>query len=96
MPTVAAEAMMHSVPCIVSNATGTAAYIHNGEDGFVFPTEDVQTLAERIEWCVTNKAELGSIGKNARKLYEKYFSMSAFEKRFMEVIHGALSNNNKI
>lgn len=90
MPTVAAEAMMHSVPCIVSDATGTAAYIHNGEDGFVFPGEDVQALAERIEWCVTNKAELDSIGKKARKLYEKHFSMPAFEKSFMEVIHETL------
>lgn len=95
MPTVAAEAMMHSVPCIVSDATGTAAYIHNGEDGFVFPSEDVQALAERIEWCVTNKAELDSIGKKARKLYEKHFSMSAFEKSFTEVIHNALRNNEE-
>lgn len=95
MPTVAAEAMMHSVPCIVSDATGTAAYIHNGEDGFVFQSEDVQALAERIEWCVTNKAELDSIGKKARKLYEKYFSMPAFEKSFMEVIHNALRNREE-
>lgn len=90
MPTVAAEAMMHSVPCIVSNATGTASYIHNGNDGFVFPNENVQALAGRIEWCVTNKAELQSIGKRARKLYEEYFSMTAFERRFMEVIHEVL------
>ena len=92
MPTVAAEAMMHSVPCIVSDTTGTAAYIHNGEDGLVFPSEDVQALAERIEWCVGNRAELDSMGKKARKLYEKHFSMSAFEKRFMEVIQNALRN----
>lgn len=91
MPTVAAEAMMHSVPCIVSDATGTAAYIHNGEDGFVFPSENVQALAESIEWCVTNKKILDDMGKNARRLYEKHFSMPAFEKRFMEVIHQALS-----
>lgn len=95
MPTVAAEAMMHSVPCIVSYAAGTAAYIHNGEDGLVFPSEDVQALAERIEWCVANRAELDSMGKKARKLYEKHFSMSAFEKRFMEVIQNALRNSEE-
>lgn len=90
MPTVVAEAMMHSIPCIVSDATGTATYIHDGEDGFVFPNEDAGALAERIGWCVMNKSELEGIGKKARRLYEKYFSMSAFEKRFMEVIHEAL------
>lgn len=91
MPTVAAEAMMHSVPCIVSDAVGTAAYIHNGKDGFIFPSEDAQALTEWIEWCVTNKAELKNMGKKARKLYEEYFSIPIFEKRFMEVIHGVLS-----
>ncbi|MDE5696548.1 MAG: glycosyltransferase family 4 protein [Lachnospiraceae bacterium] len=91
MPTVAAEAMMHSVPCIVSDATGTAAYIHDGEEGFIFPSEDVQALADRIEWCVTNEEELESMGKKARKLYEKHFSMPAFVKSFMEVVHEALS-----
>lgn len=86
MPTVAAEAMMHSVPCIVSDATGTAAYIQDGQDGFVFPNEDVQKLVEKIEWCVKNKGELKRIGKQARKIYEEHFSMSAFEKRFMTVV----------
>lgn len=96
MPTVAAEAMMHSVPCIVSDSTGTAAYIHDGIDGFVFPDEDVQALAGRIEWCVMNKAGLPGMGKRARKLYEEHFSMPAFEKRFMEVVHGALKSNNRL
>lgn len=90
MPTVAAEAMMHAVPCIVSDTTGTAAYIHDGEDGFIIPSGNAQVLAERIAWCVANKNKLGSMGKRARKLYEKYFSMSAFEERFMEVIHEML------
>lgn len=90
MPTVVAEAMMHSVPCIISDATGTASYLHDGKDGFVFPSEDAQALAERIEWCMENKAQLKSMGKEARKLYKEYFSIPAFEKRFMEIIQGAL------
>lgn len=90
MPTVAAEAMMHSVPCIVSDATGTAACIHDGEDGFVFQSGNVQMLAEKIAWCVANKGKLGGMGEKARKLYEKHFSMEAFEKRFLEVVHGIL------
>lgn len=86
MPTVAAEAMMHSVPCIVSDVTGTASYIHDGDDGFVFPCEDAHALAEKIEWCVNNKYRLESMGQKARKLYEKNFAMTAFEKRFLEII----------
>ena len=86
MPTVAAEAMMHSVPCILSDVTGTAAYIHNNEDGFIFESENVQELADRIEWCVKNKKELVHIGQKARKIYESVFSMRAFEERLMEIV----------
>lgn len=94
MPTVAAEAMMHSVPCIVSDVTGTAACLHDGEDGFVVPGEDVQALAEKITWCVENREKLDGMGKRARKLYENLFSMSAFEKRFMEIIEDTLENGS--
>ena len=86
MPTVAAEAMMHSVPCIVSDVTGTASYIHHMEDGFVFESENVQELAEKIEWCVKNRNELRYMGQKARKIYEKVFSMRAFEERLMEIV----------
>ena len=86
MPTVAAEAMMHSVPCIVSDVTGTAAYIQNNEDGFIFESENVQELAEKIEWCVKNRNELRHMGQRARKIYEKVFSMRAFEERLMEIV----------
>lgn len=90
MPTVAAEAMMHSVPCIVSDVTGTAAYIQDGEDGIVFPNEDAQALANKIEWCVENPDRLSSMGNGARKLYEEYFSMPAFEKHFMGLVEEIL------
>lgn len=86
MPTVAAEAMMHSVPCIVSDVIGTAAYIRDGEDGFVFPSGDVQMLVEKIHWCVDNREKLENMGKRAREIYEKRFSMEVFEKRFLKLL----------
>lgn len=90
MPTVAAEAMMHSVPCIMSDATGTAAYIREGENGFTFPNEDARVLARKIVWCTEHKERLGVMGKEARALYEKKFSMQIFEAKLMEVIQEAL------
>lgn len=91
MPTVAAEAMMHSVPCIVSDVTGTAAYIHNKEDGFIIESENVETLASEIEWCVKNRNKLPYMGQKARKIYEKVFSMNAFEERLLEIVDEMLN-----
>lgn len=86
MPTAAAEAMMHRVPCIMSDAAGTAAYICSGEDGFVFHSGDERELADRIIWCIGHHGELPGMGIRAREIYDKYFSMAVFEKKIMEMV----------
>ncbi len=88
MPTVCAEAMMHAVPCIVSDATGTAEYLHDGTDGLVFQSEDVAELVEKIRWCMRHRTMLDVMGARARTVYETYFSMQAFEKSLAEAIEG--------
>lgn len=86
MPTVAAEAMMHSVPCILSDVTGTAAYIKNGFNGIIFQSENATELAEKIQWCVTHRDELALMGIHAREIYEKVFSMKAFESNLLKIV----------
>lgn len=86
MPTVCAEAMMHAVPCIVSDATGTAEYLHDGTDGLIFQSEDVAELVEKIRWCMRHRTMLDVMGARARTVYETYFSMQAFEKSLAEAM----------
>ncbi len=86
MPTVAAEAMMHRVPCLVSDAAGTAEYIHNGVDGLVFPSEDSHRLAEQIAWGIANPDGLRKMGQKARAVYETYFSMERFADALSDFI----------
>lgn len=86
MPTVAAEAMMHSVPCILSDAAGTAEYVRDGVDGFVFPSEDVEALSARIWWCIDHNQELSEMGTRARQIYEEYFSMKVFEEKLLDIV----------
>ncbi len=86
MPTVAAEAMMHGVPCLISDTAGTAEYIRNGIDGIVFQSGNVEQLKEMLKKCIQEKLDLEQMGKNARKVFESYFSMEAFENRFMGLV----------
>lgn len=86
MPTVCAEAMMHKVPCIVSNATGTAAYIIDGHDGLIFKNEDIDDLKEKIIWCIKNQDNLPEIGNRAFDIYQRFFSMDAFEKNLLKYV----------
>lgn len=86
MPTVAAEAMMQGVPCLISDATGTAAYLRDGEDGFVFASENVEELTKKIIYCINNAGKLAKIGVEARKVYGFNFSMNTFEQKLMNII----------
>ena len=87
MPTVVAEAMMHSVPCIISDVIGTAAYINHGKNGLIFPSENAKELADKIEWSVYHKDEMLQMGIGARYIYEKVFSMDVFERKLLEIIN---------
>lgn len=87
MPTVAAEAMMHSVPCVLSDATGTALYIDDGVNGMVFENENVGELEDRLEWCITHRGQLEQMGVKARSIYEEVFSMKIFEMNLIECIN---------
>lgn len=86
MPTVAAEAMMHGLPCLISDTTGTVQYIGDGIDSIVFQSGNAEQLREMLRRCIRGSYNLKEMGRNARGVYEKYFSMQAFENRLMELV----------
>lgn len=86
MPTVAAEAMMHEVPCLLSDVTGTAEYIRPGVNGLLFRSEDADALAAEIAWAIMHCDRLSAMGLEARKLYEELFSMEAFESSLSQLM----------
>lgn len=90
MPAACTEAMMHEVPCMVSDAAGTAAYLKEKENGFVFQNGNVDELGERICWCVENRRRLAFMGKESRKIYDREFSMNIFERNLLAVIENAI------
>ena len=86
MPTVCAEAMMHEVPCIMSDAIGTVKYISDGEDGMLFHCGDTEELADKISWAIQNKDKLRVIGHRARKVFERTFDMETFEENLLQKV----------
>jgi len=88
MPTVVAEAMSHSTPCIISDAIGTSEYLRDTVDCLKFCSGDAKQLSEVLIWSSKNKDKLKKIGQNARKTYEKLFSVAAFEEK----VSGMLSD----
>lgn len=91
MPTVAAEAMMHGLPCILSDAAGTAEYLSDGRDGLIFPSQNVSKLAEKISWCINHYDCLYSMGAEARKVYVSRFSSEVFERELVKLTDACLN-----
>lgn len=85
MPVAVTEAMMLNIPCIVSDAVGTAEYITNDRDGMIVKSDDRNALAKAICRCISDDVDLKSMGTAARNLYDNYFSMNVFEKTLLEM-----------
>jgi glycosyltransferase involved in cell wall biosynthesis len=80
------EGMMYCKTCIVSDNAGMAEYVENGKNGFVFKSEDVEDLYNKMNWCIENKDRLNDIGARARKTYEDYFTMQKFGERLEKML----------
>lgn len=46
MPLVVCDGMMHGCPLILADTVGQSEFVRDGENGFVFPAEDVAALRE--------------------------------------------------
>ena len=87
LPTVIAEGMMNQLVVVTSDATGMADYIEDGYNGFVFQSENVRMLTEKMEYIVQNFSKLNHVKENARKTYEKFFTNSQFKKNLEDIIN---------
>ncbi len=86
MPVTLTEGMARKKVCLCSDHTGTAREIEDGVNGFVFQSENVEALAEKIMEITDKKQELGSIKEAGRKLFEEKLRIDVFEKNVLSMI----------
>lgn len=82
-PVVLVEGFCMGKTCIVSDATGFAELIHQGRDGFVFPSENAEALADIIGDIVSGNYDLAAIGGKAREVYLRELSIPVLESRLL-------------
>ena len=85
-PVVVSEAMLFSIPCIISDHVGQANLIKNGFNGFVIQNENIEELKNKMIWCIDNRNKLYEIGCNSRRIYEEYASIDHFEDEFRKIL----------
>lgn len=80
------EAMQHHLPCVSTTEGGIPGIIDEGKTGFLVPKHDAETLANKIEFLLTDSALRKRMGEAGREKFEKEFTLEVFEKRMAEIL----------
>ena len=83
------EAMSHGLSVISTNCNGTASYIKEGYNGFVFETENAESLTNSIIKAHISGVE--ELGKHARLMCLQEFSW----KKYLDNLQVILNDINK-
>jgi glycosyltransferase involved in cell wall biosynthesis len=74
------EAMAHGLPCLVSDLAANRELVDPGVTGLVFPAGDEDALAHALQQPIPP-----DLGKNARALVEKQYTLAAVVSRYEEL-----------
>ena len=83
---VVLENMMLGNCVLVSTATGNAAFIEDGVNGYVFEADDALALRDALMRMIDQRNNLSSLGRQASHIYQQYFSMEVFERNIKRMI----------
>ncbi len=86
MPVVVTEGMMMEKVCVVSEDVGQASMLVDKKSGLICRTDDVEDLCNKMKWILENRDRMREIGKEAKQVYKKYFSMEQFEKNVIRIV----------
>ena len=79
------EAMATGIPVIASNVGGNPELVIDGRTGFLFPTNDVESLVQKIKTYILHPELKQKHGYNAHKRVEEKFSLDQMVRRYEEL-----------
>jgi glycosyltransferase involved in cell wall biosynthesis len=85
------EAMSQGLPLIITPNTGGEDLIIEGETGFLVPIRSAESIAEKINWFLENRSEVGELGR-AAKLHAQKYSWENYGNKIIESIKTLLNN----
>lgn len=86
MPLVVIEGLGSGLPVISTNWRSIPRLVQKGETGFLVDPEDVDSLAEKMEWCIEHPQKLESMRDKAREAYEQNYSVDAFQSNLRAIL----------
>ena len=91
MGRVVLEAMAAGVPVVGSNVGGIPTLIRDGENGFLFPEDDVRALESRLRQLLSSRELRTRLGDRGRAMAMTEFSDAAYVGHFVKMIEIAVA-----
>lgn len=89
---VTIEFMVYYVMVIGSNAGATPEIIHNGKNGILYRSGDVDDLSSKIKWCIDHKTKCMDLAIQGNKDVQMKFSIQKHGKQIMWIYNNLLKN----
>ena len=74
-PRTVLEAMAMGRPILTTDTQGCRETVREGENGFLVPVKDVDTLAEKMLWFLDHPEELAAMGAKSRAYAEEKYDV---------------------
>lgn len=92
LPKVIIEAMVYSVPPIVTDSGGSPELIEDGRSGVVVQPGDPQAIARSIQWLFQNPEDRKAMGHRAREKIASDFPIEATIEQTLQLYESCLKD----
>ncbi len=82
------EAMATGLPCIATDVGGNPEIVNDRETGFLIPSDEENTLAEKISQLFSDKEQMKKMGKAGRRRFEENFTVEKMVRSYQAMYEG--------
>tara|TARA_B100001564_G_scaffold5635_1_gene4928 strand:+ start:27 stop:1160 length:1134 start_codon:yes stop_codon:yes gene_type:complete len=79
------ESQVTACPVLVTDAPGMQDIVIDGQTGYVFESNDLRTMIEKIDYIIKNYSEATAVGKNAKDFILSNYSADNFKFSFQKI-----------
>lgn len=90
-PVTIAEAFACSLPALASRLGSMAEIVEDGVTGLHFEAGNSADLADKMQWANAHPEAMISMGKNARRVYEAYYTPEINYQQLMAIYQGVIN-----
>lgn len=89
------EAMAAGLPTVATNVGGNGELVHDNHSGYLVPSEDPESLADRVIRLLKNKEQARAFGSQGKQRVAEKFSMASMVSNYQECYVNAIGQRRQ-